>query len=245
MNITIDSGNTLTKIGFFEDEKLLNIISVKDLYQVLDLLPTDTNANVIFASVNQSITPIIERLKKYRKLIELNYLTSLPLKNAYHSPETLGMDRLAAAVGARQFFKKGPCLIIDAGSCITFDLVDDNDTYKGGSISPGIGIRFKALHAFTAKLPMVDFTDFKDQNLIELVGKNTKDSILSGVVNGMIAEIKGIIQDYRAIYPDIHILICGGDANYFESRIKQSIFAIPELIHWGLNRILAHNESEF
>ena len=245
MNITIDSGNSSTKVGFFENDSLVKIVVLENINQLDGLLREYKNASVIISSVNLAYGTIKEKLKDFKRILSLDQFTKIPLGNKYQSPETLGMDRLAASVGARHFCKTGNCLIIDAGSCITYDLVDVENNYQGGSISPGIQIRFKSLHAFTSKLPLMHVHDYANQLKLPLTGKNTRESILSGVINGMVAEVNGIIQEYHNLYPDLRILICGGDANYFESKIKQSIFAIPELVHWGLNRILAHNESEF
>jgi type III pantothenate kinase len=244
VNITIDSGNSATKIGFFENGRLLKVVCADAPADIPEMLPADKNARVIISSVNTSIELLKNTLREYHKLVILDHTTKVPVRNLYETPHTLGMDRLAAVIGAKYYFEEEACLIIDAGSCITYDLVDKNNNYLGGSISPGISIRFKSLHSFTARLPLMSLTDYESLDNVDLTGKNTREAILSGVLKGIAAELNGIIGEYQATHPDIRILICGGDANYFESKIKQPIFAIPELVHWGLNRILEYNESE-
>jgi len=129
-----------------------------------------------------------------------------------------------------------PCLVIDAGTCITYDFVDANRNYQGGGISPGLNMRFRAVHTFTAKLPLV--TPIKGARLI---GDTTESSIQSGVVNGLLAEMEGIIRLYTEEFPGLRVILCGGDAGFFENQLKASIFASPELVLLGLNSILIHN----
>lgn len=221
------------------------MVCVKSTDELMEAVPDDRNARVIISSVNESSAILKNKFRDFKEVFVLDHTSKIPIKSLYRTPETLGMDRLAAAIGANFLYGSDSCLIIDAGSCITYDLVDANGNYQGGSISPGIGIRFRSLHAFTSKLPLLEFEDFSEKMAIDLIGKTTEESILSGVINGIFAELNTIVLQYRELYPGIRILICGGDANYFESKIKQPIFAIPELVHWGLNRILEYNESEF
>ncbi len=146
------------------------------------------------------------------------------------------MDRLAGVCGAIELFKETDTLVIDAGTCITYDFVDKQKNYFGGSISPGLKMRFKAVHTFTAKLPLVD-----SANAVGLIGDSTESSIQSGVINGMIAEIEGIIMRYQDKYPGLRVILCGGDTAFFENKLKASIFAAPDLVLIGLNSILIYN----
>ena len=161
---------------------------------------------------------------------------ALPIQNLYSTPETLGVDRIAAVCGAQTTFPNEKCLVIDMGSCITYDYLNEKGEYHGGSISPGLNMRFKAVHTFTAKLPLV-----KPLADPALIGTTTASNIQSGVINGLTEEIKGIISLYQHKFGNIRVILCGGDAHFFENKLKGVIFAIPELVLIGLNSILSHN----
>ena len=141
-------------------------------------------------------------------------------------------------VAAHFLYPNRNVLVIDAGTCITYDLINKNEEYFGGSISPGLTIRFNALHTFTGKLPLVSH-----RNYYELAGNDTETSILSGVINGFLFEVDSVIDSYRDRYDDLKVLVCGGDYQFLADRLKNSIFAIPELVLVGLNEILDYNES--
>jgi type III pantothenate kinase len=246
MNITIDAGNTFIKVALFRESKLVSFLTMKDRKEVFELVGSLPGANLIVSSVNNEWTDeaaVKNNLpQNFRRILFLNSMTPVPLVNRYSTPATLGMDRLAAVAGAQTLFPGKACLVIDAGSCITYDYADAEKNYHGGSISPGMTIRFRSLHSFTARLPLLERDQITRE--VDLTGKDTRESILSGVINGIAAEMNGIIVEYLKNVADLHVLICGGDANFFETKIKQSIFVVPELVHWGLNRILEHNESE-
>ena len=146
------------------------------------------------------------------------------------------MDRIASACGAFQLFPRENTLSIDAGTCITYEFTDADGNYRGGGISPGLNMRFKAVHTFTAKLPLIS----AKQNA-PLVGNTTETSIQSGVINGLIAEIDGIIDRYQREFGAVRVILCGGDTRFFENQLKASIFASPELVLIGLNSILNYN----
>jgi type III pantothenate kinase len=165
-------------------------------------------------------------------------LTPLPIKNNYATPKSLGKDRLAAAVGAWSLFPNQNSLSIDVGTAIKFDLINQASEYIGGSISPGISLRFQSLHNFTAKLPLVQY-----KNSHPLIGFDTETSILSGVLNGINSEIDGLIELYKVQYPDLKIILSGGDSIYFENNLKSNIFAVSNLVQIGLNEILIFNET--
>ncbi len=124
-------------------------------------------------------------------------------------------------------------LVIDAGTCITYEFLDDKQNYHGGAISPGVAMRFESMHTFTAKLPLV-----KPLGDVPLIGNTTETCLQSGVIHGITAEIEGVIQRYLYLYPDMKIILCGGDAHFFENKVNHSIFAAPDLVLMGLNRIL-------
>jgi type III pantothenate kinase len=238
MNLVIDAGNTSMKAGIFEKDQLRELLYDIKLEELGSLVKKNAIKRAVISSVNQDAALISEKINLKNALI-IGQHTRLPFKNLYKSPETLGTDRIAAVAGAISLYPGRPCLAIDAGTCITFDFIDADNNYQGGSIAPGINLRFKAMHNFTARLPLVE-----RNNNIPLIGKNTEESMQSGVMTGVRAEIDGMIEEYRQLYPRLQVLICGGDAPFFETKLKQSIFVVPELVLIGLNRILDHNVAE-
>jgi type III pantothenate kinase len=160
----------------------------------------------------------------------------MPVVSLYKTPETLGLDRLAAAIGAHGLFPDEDLLVIDAGTAITFDLIERNGTFAGGNISPGLRIRFRALHEFTKKLPLIEASDD-----FQVIGQSTEEAIRAGVINGMVFEIDGTIDLIRKKIPEIRPVLTGGDAHFFERRLKNPIFVKFEVTLIGLNRILEYN----
>ena len=170
------------------------------------------------------------------QVIRLDHHTRLPVKNMYATPATLGNDRLANAVGAFVTFPNHPVLVIDAGTCIKYDFIDDKGRYHGGSISPGLNMRFKALHHYTGSLPLL-----KQEKKIMLTGTNTKEAMVSGVQAGALAEVNGFIDQYAAKHKSIKFILTGGDHRFFAGNLKKHIFVSPNLTLLGLNEILDHN----
>ncbi|NTW32724.1 MAG: type III pantothenate kinase [Bacteroidetes bacterium] len=241
MKLVLDIGNTQVKAGFFENKKLVEVIVFPEL-SVEWIESTKIKhpgiSNIILSSVGKVSAKVIEILKNNFHLIELSETTAIPINNLYKSPDTLGKDRLAGVIAAHSLYPEENILVIDAGTCITFDMVSIKGEYKGGSISPGFLMRFKSLHTFTAKLPLVSLTNYS-----ELIGTDTETSILSGVINGLCAETDAIIDKYKGLYKPLRTIICGGDAKFLADRLKNSIFAVPELVLIGLNEILDYNEQ--
>ena len=163
------------------------------------------------------------------KLIILSSEMEMPFKTLYKTPKTLGADRLALVAGAVFGFPNKPALIIDVGTCITFDFVDSKKKYLGGSISPGLQMRLNALSNQTTALPLVRLSEPQD-----LIGDSTKESILSGVVNGTIKELDGTIDAYKMRYPETIVVITGGDASFFDKKLKNSIFADEDILLKGM-----------
>jgi type III pantothenate kinase len=241
MKLVLDIGNTLVKAGVFEKKQLVSskTASCLSLDSISSLVRKNKNISSVIISAVRSVPPeILNYLKKNYRFTEFSSATPLPITNLYRTAETLGKDRLAGVVAAHFLYPKKNVLVIDAGTCITYDLITKDGKYSGGSISPGLSMRFKALHTFTGKLPLVKVSNFK-----ELVGKDTEKSILSGVINGLIAEADTIIERYKKLYPSMITVVCGGDAPFLADRLKNSIFAQPELVLIGLNEILDYNES--
>ncbi len=236
MNLVVDFGNSSAKVGIFDQRILIEKYILNSAFELQTFLAESTSENIIVSSVSQDSGEILDWAKGSKKKFILTHTLSLPIKNQYATPETLGVDRIAAVCGAQSSFPGTRCLVIDMGSCITYDYLDEKGNYHGGSISPGLNMRFKAVHTFTAKLPLV-----KPLADPELIGKTTESNIQSGVINGLTAEIKGIISLYQQKFGDIRVILCGGDAHFFENKLKGVIFAVPELVLIGLNSILIHN----
>ncbi len=237
MNLLIDSGNTFTKAALCDAHKILEVIHINFSEDFQKIKERFSPSTIIISSVNKEASEILNYFPDTRKII-LDSTTPVPIKNLYKTPATLGMDRLAGIVAGATLFPGNAVLCIDAGTCITYDMVDEKAQYLGGSISPGIEMRFKALHTFTAKLPLIH----RKENTT-LIGDSTENSILSGVMLGAVKEMEGVINEYKAANKGIKIIITGGDAGFFESRIKDTIFAEPELLFLGLKRILEYNAS--
>ena len=236
MQLVIDIGNTRVKAALFEKKELKDQFvfkSADDLFSA-DLFEKNTISHGIVASVVNEMDAFVNKLKEKTKVLLFTSETPVPIKNSYQSVQTLGSDRLASAVGGNSLFPNKNILVIDAGTCIKYNFVNKQNEYIGGAISPGFEMRFKALHTFTARLPLVE----KDENFDMLIGKNTKESILSGVEIGVVAEMEGIISRYQQLYPDLITVLTGGDVNFFEKRLKKPIFADQNLILKGLNVIL-------
>jgi type III pantothenate kinase len=239
MELILDFGNTQKKLALFDAGELVlvenHLIITKDIVvHFLEAHPGITSC--ILSSVIQHSEDIPACLKQKMPLIILDEYTPIPLRNRYETKSSLGKDRLAAAVGGAAKFPGMNVMIICAGTALTFDFVNDKGEYLGGSISPGMQMRFSALHTFTDKLPLLSY-----QETAGLVGHNTHNSILSGVINGIAAEMEGISNAYYENYPGLKIILSGGDLNYFVKRLKISIFALPNIVIYGLQQILAFN----
>jgi type III pantothenate kinase len=240
MDLILDLGNTNQKIALFDAGKLLWIYTSKHigLSYVRNIANQNTGIDsCILSSVVKLPAGLKSFLEKKFRFILLDESTPLPILNHYRTPETLGKDRLAAAVAGSARFPGKPVLIINAGTAITYDAVTAKGEYLGGSISPGMNLRFRALHTFTKQLPLLTYSEI---NFI--TGNDTDTSVLSGVINGMSSEMEGMIARYRKEYPGIKVILSGGDLNYFVNRLKISIFAVPNIVIHGLHQILLFNE---
>lgn len=237
LNLCIDLGNTFGKAGFFRQNHLVEYHEQLSEENILQLVQDKKPSYVIISSVRNNLEVFINQIEQYAEVMVLNSELPVPFHNHYATPKTLGADRIAGVIGARVLYPHQGCLVIDAGTCITYDFIDNQDNYYGGGISLGLQMRFKALNHFTERLPLI----IPDQNTPELIGNNTQKAILSGVINGVVAEINGIMSDYREKFGNFARILCGGDAAFFESKIKESIFVASNLILIGLNRILIYN----
>ena len=241
MNLIIDIGNTRSKIAIFDKRILLQKITTDNeniLENVKKVQKKYALKNCIISSVSDFDTSKIKKINTFSKIIELDHQSSIPIINKYSTPKTLGVDRIALACAAVDQYPNRNILIIDAGTCITFDFVNAKNQYLGGAISPGIGIRYKSLHHFTANLPLLEKNDFN------LIGNDTASSIHSGVLNGIVNEIDGVINQYISKFQTLTVVLTGGDINFLAKNLKSTIFANPNFLLEGLNSILIHNLDE-
>ena len=240
MNLTIDLGNSFCKVILFKDNVIVyrhtcKSLSIRYLQQLFNAFPIEN-------SLLSSVIPIPAGLKtalKKHSIKEFSVNTKIPIKNLYTTPKTLGKDRLSNAIAAAFLFPKENVLIIDAGTCLKFDFVRSDAKYLGGSISPGLSMRFIAMHKQTGKLPLV-----KIDNPRKLIGNSTVTALQTGVFNGMTEEINGIIERYKKEYKKIRIILTGGDQQRFAGQLNLSIFAASDLVNIGLNEIIKHNRSK-
>ena len=238
MNLIIDIGNTLSKVAIADGKEVRFFQSFHEL-DIDDLMPIINDfkpERCIVSAVGKIPVNTLVWLRQNLPVHIAGANTNIPLKNDYSTPETLGFDRLALAVGANYLFPNQNVLVIDAGTAITYDLVTSEGVYKGGAISPGLRLRFKALNEYTAKLPLIEH--FKT---VDIVGTSTIECISSGVVNGTVLEIEGYVGKINSIYEGCAVVLTGGDANFLANMLKNSIFVNPFLMVIGLNRILEFN----
>ncbi len=224
--ILVDIGNTQLKYAEVIDG---SIGAVKTHEQLSKLMTAYSSTTPFMAcSTRPGVLPS-------PNLNLLDYKTSVPIKVAYETPETLGMDRLAAAVGAHELFPNRDTLIIDMGTCITMDLVTKDATFLGGIITPGLKMRMKSMNAFTANLPDIS-ERWQDINL-KALGSTTEECLLAGSLGGVLNEIQGAIDKLSQDFTSINVILTGGDAQYFESNLKAHIFAGSKIVLTGLYRI--------
>ena len=242
MNLIIDVGNTLLKLAVFDSGSLqhkktciksdfLDILSV-----IADQFPKIDHS--IISSVGSITNHQLSALKKISPLQVLDHTMRFPFSNLYATPTTLGVDRIALVSAAAMQYPKKNVLIIDSGSCITYDFLNDKNEYLGGAISPGIEMRYNALNHYTAKLPQLELKKPKT-----ILGNSTNTSIHSGVVNGAVFEIEGFLESYKSDYNDLTIILTGGDAHFLRDSLKSDIFANSNFLLEGLNFILEHNKD--
>ncbi len=236
MNLVIDIGNSLIKAGIFEKESLINKEIFDSLPDLQNFLDHTSIENLLVSSVTQDPSDIILSTRVGKEKLILTTKLPVPIINRYSTPITLGVDRIAAVCGAWSIFPQHNCLIIDIGTCINYEFVNESGEYLGGAISPGVAMRFEAMHHFTAKLPLVTAVTSPP-----ITGNSTVSCLQSGVMNGILEEIKGTVSRYEIEYPGVRVILCGGDAHFFENHLNPSIFVAPELVLMGLNSILLYN----
>ena len=240
MNLIIDVGNTLVKLAVFQDSVLFEKVVTKHIEflnvvkQILNKYPIISKG--ILSSVGNLNGQDILFVESEIKLLTLNSDTNQPFENLYKTPKTLGVDRIALVSASVEQFPNANVLIIDAGTCITYDFINTKNQYFGGAISPGIRLRYQSLHNLTANLPLLE------SKLPEsVIGNTTESAIHSGVVFGVLKEIDGVINDYKEQYSDLTVILTGGDTDFLSKQLKNGIFANSNFLLEGLNFILEYN----
>jgi type III pantothenate kinase len=245
-NLVIDIGNTDIKAAVFEDDKLLHAgryqnLDINLLNSVLEVHKVGTT---IISTVRKGQEAWEPALKEKTRFIYFNAKMAAGINNLYRTPKTLGADRLAGVIGANYLYPGKNNLVIDGGTCIKYDFIDADANYSGGSISPGLNMRYKALNYYTGALPLQN----KDEHFAETWGNDTQSAITSGVQNGIKYELKGFIESYKTDKNELNIVLTGGDSIFFDTLLKNSIFAPcikiePHLVLKGLNAaIQKHND---
>jgi type III pantothenate kinase len=238
MNLVIDIGNTQIKAGVFKDSTLMTYFSslasefISKLKALQKSYPDINSA--LYSASGKAEPGVLRFLDSNYKLYQLTHETPVLFKNLYDTPKTLGLDRIALVSAAHNLYPNQNVLIIDAGTCITIDFINQDSEYLGGNISPGIQMRFKALHQQTANLPFVELQEPKSLFL----GKSTTDAILNGVINGVVFEIDEYISRYKSEYMDLTVILTGGNQQYLSTKLKSSIFADSTFQLKGLSAIL-------
>ncbi|GIJ94776.1 type III pantothenate kinase [Capnocytophaga stomatis] len=239
MNLVVDEGNTAVKVAVFQNqEKIFFQVFSKNNFQeeILQVIDFDKIKSCIVASVVEKVEERFFFLKeKIKSVLFVNSQTPMPFINKYATPNTLGIDRLALMAGAVSLHPNQNVLVIDAGTCITFDIMTAEGEYLGGAIAPGIAMRLKAMHEFTSKLPLIPEQEFDIENFI---GNSTESCMLSGVYHNVVREIEGVIAQYEEKFESLTTILTGGNHLYLVKNIKNCIFASSFFLLEGLNAIL-------
>ncbi len=242
MNLVIDLGNTWAKAGLFSERELVKSFvfdknASNEIKKILSETP-DIKRSLVSSVISHS-KEITNILQNKTLCIDFDSNIRLPFKITYHTPETLGKDRIAAAAGAIALYPAKPLLIIDAGTCMKYNFVNEKEEFYGGAISPGLDMRFKSLNVFTDRLPHLSYEkDFSD-----VIGTSTAGSILSGVQQGLLFEAAGYIKNFKEKNKEGIVIATGGNLPFLVDGLKNSIFAAPDLILCGLNEILLYHTS--
>jgi type III pantothenate kinase len=235
MILAVDVGNTRIKAAVFEGNTLLESFVFlktaleKSIQYILEKYKN--TSDIVVASVSDVEKQAFFSFENAVNIHFVSHKDAFPFVNRYETPQTLGIDRMVLAAGATLQFPNQNRLVIDAGTCVTFDCIDENDNYLGGAISPGLRLRYESLHHYTAKLPLLTLEKPKD-----FIGKSTSESIHSGVVNGLVYEIDGFVEEFKAQYSKFIILLTGGDSEFLAKRLKNTIFANSNFLLESLNQ---------
>jgi len=243
MILTIDAGNTRIKGAVFENNTIIDyfVFTEKEITseveKSLNKFPLVTN--LVVASVSNLDKNVLLAFSNRVKIHFITHEDIFPFRNLYQTPLTLGIDRMVLAAGAVMAFPGYSRLVIDAGTCITYDFVDQDDNYLGGAIAPGLRLRYESLHQYTAKLPLLSA-----ESPEHFIGRSTNQAIHSGIVNGLIHEIDGFINKYKKEYSKFIIILTGGDTDFLAKRLKNTIFANSNFLLQSLNHIYQYKNQK-
>lgn len=242
MNLIIDAGNTSIKMAVFKRSQLLTVkqLALDAFCQAVKLIFEEYPGirKAIVSSVSNLDKRGLDILHIFCPVHVLSHSSRLPFKNSYATPNTLGVDRMALATAAFYYNPHANTLVVDAGSCITYDIVNDYGEYLGGAISPGLRMRYKAMHEQTSRLPLLEPTD----EFLDYIGNSTHSSMHSGVINGICLEIDGMVQQYGSRFSHLTVILTGGDGLFLSKRLKSTIFANSNFLLEGLNYLLEYNQ---
>lgn len=238
--MVVDIGNTFIKTAVFENDKML-WQGKTSADNAIHFFKTVFNKhqhihNLIYSASGKTDLKLVDLFHENFNTFAFTHQTKLPFHNTYETPKTLGLDRLALVAAAHYLYSKQNVLVVDAGTCITYDILTHEGIYLGGSISPGLGMRLKALNHYTAGLPLIELIEPKTTP----IGKNTKDAILNGVILGVVYEIDQNVERYISDFKDLTIILTGGDQHFLSTKLKNSIFASSNFQLFGLNAILEY-----
>lgn len=248
MLLAIDVGNSRVKVAVFEHNNQIELFifesenseknSEKNFKKILKKYPKTQKA--VLSSVGKLDSATEKMIHSTLKIEIISHKSTFPFTNSYATPTTLGIDRMVLAAGAVLSYPKQNRLVIDAGTCITYDFIDANDHYLGGAISPGLKIRYKSLNNYTEKLPLLEKKEVEN-----FIGNSTENSIHSGIINGICHEIDGFITQYMDKYQDLTIILTGGDTDFLAKRLKNTIFANSNFLVESLNLLSTYsNEND-
>lgn len=245
-NLILDIGNTRCKAAIVEQGNVLEACAMEQPEK--DCLSDLCHRH----SAKRAIASVVGPMPDFDAILPtglangfhlLSCRSSFPMPIGYDTPETLGMDRLAAVVGARELCPNTPLMVVDAGTCITIDLLDDTDCYRGGAILPGIDMRFRAMHDYTASLPLVTLSDDERNGCTPppFAGTSTRSSLTTGVCRAVLFEIQGFAEEYQRRYGALKLFLTGGNTDFFAKQLFFPNFANPNLIYIGLDKLLEIN----
>jgi type III pantothenate kinase len=244
MNLIVDIGNTRIKIAFFQKNTLVEkaIFDTITLDALSEMLNGRVIEGVIMSITGQDTEGVADWLEKQYFFIRFDSQTPLPLENCYGTPQTLGKDRLAAVVAAQYLFPNRNCLVMDSGTCITYNFINKRGQFLGGNIAPGLSMRLKAMHHFTAKLPLISRNT--EMRISNLVGNTTEKAMLNGAQIGLLSEVEGFVKRFKLEFGSLKVLITGGDGAFLQENLYlKNSFYEPNLVLLGLNRILNFNKK--
>lgn len=242
VNLVIDIGNSYSKVAVFNYRELIHFerIAQLDTHVLHRIIGQFSVQNATLSSVGASEADLVAYLANTLHYVPFTTAVQKNVINQYQTPHTLGLDRWAKVLGGRSIFPQSDCLLIDVGTCLTYDFVSADGIYRGGSISPGIAMRFKALHQYTKRLPLLDF----DREIVEIPqGNSTPNAMVSGVLNGVVNEVGGYLGQLQQQKSSAKAILTGGDADFLSKQLKNSIFAPligvdPYLVLRGLNEVI-------